>query len=301
MVKINKKIFNLLSLASLLTMIGVFFVLPSSSHASVSGIFKYTAIARNARIDGCAKACPARLVIPSSIKINSKVNLKVTSIGEDAFDNKKLTSVIISEGVTSIGSYAFQFNQISSIVLPRSLKIIGGAAFFTNKLSRANIPSGVTSIGGRAFSANQLQSIKIPPSVTEIIQDSFYNNRLVSADIPSSVKSIGANAFSHNKLRSIILPPLLTNIEDGVLSNNSLTKIAIPSGVTGIGSYPFSSNPNLSELTFLGNAPSLDAVSFNAFFGIATNAQVYRSKILTGFGANGDLWAGLTVAEPPVS
>jgi len=79
----------------------------------------------------------------------------VTSIGEGAFRNGGLGSIIIPEGVTEIKDYTFE-----------------GCGF----LSSVVIPEGVTYIGRYAFNGcNSLISIIIPVSVTRIENYAFYN------------------------------------------------------------------------------------------------------------------------------
>ena len=54
--------------------------------------------------------------IPPSIR-----NLPVTTIGEEAFAGKKLTSVTIPDSVTSIGSSAFSGNQLTSVTIGKNV------------------------------------------------------------------------------------------------------------------------------------------------------------------------------------
>jgi len=53
----------------------------------------------------------------------------VTTIGDNAFYNCKLTSVIIPNSVTSIGLSAFGDSGLTSITIPDSVTSIGGGAF----------------------------------------------------------------------------------------------------------------------------------------------------------------------------
>ena len=89
------------------------------------------------------------------LKIPSDLNgYVVTEIGSDAFKNqRKLSKVIIPEGVTAIGSKAFSgCDGIESVRLPSSLTSIGNKAFSNCKqLRTVTIPVSVAQIGDNPF------------------------------------------------------------------------------------------------------------------------------------------------------
>lgn len=64
------------------------------------------------------------VVIPEKIK-----GVLVKEIGQRAFGAKKLTSVVIQEGVETIGQGAFMGNLLTSIKLPSTVKKIDNMAF----------------------------------------------------------------------------------------------------------------------------------------------------------------------------
>ena len=100
----------------------------------------------------------------------SNITYTVTAIGYRAFHKKGLTKVIFADqsDVTRIGEDAFWENQLTSVVIPENLTSLGQRAFGTNKLTEVTIPEGVTSIPQWAFAANQLTNVTIPANVESI-------------------------------------------------------------------------------------------------------------------------------------
>ncbi|MCL2440595.1 MAG: leucine-rich repeat domain-containing protein [Treponema sp.] len=103
----------------------------------------------------------------TSIEIPSHINgIPVTIIGEGAFRNKNLTSVVIPDTVLTIEPHAFADNDITSIVIPDSVQTIGEMAFVRNeRLSSVIFGAGLISIGEDAFSLCPLRYVVIPANV----------------------------------------------------------------------------------------------------------------------------------------
>lgn len=106
-------------------------------------------------------------------------------------------NTIIPNSVTSIGQYAFHEIRLTSITIPNSVRSIGSWAFHScRSLTSISIPNGVTSIDVAAFyGCERLTSITIPNSVTEIRQSAFYN---CSADVicyATNVPNTASDAF----------------------------------------------------------------------------------------------------------
>ena len=158
---------------------------------------------------------------------------------------KKITTVVIENGVTSIGEYAFhECRSLTSVIIPNSATSIGKSAFgYCSDLTSVTIPTSVTSIGEYTFvHCRSLTSVTIPNSVTSIGGNAFSNcNNLASVIIPNSVTFIGGYAFSDcSNLTSVIIPNSVTSIENGVFRNcSNLTSVTIPNSVTSIGINAF--------------------------------------------------------------
>ena len=153
----------------------------------------------------------------------------VTSIGEYAFYDCPLTSIVIGNGVISIGDNAFSNIRLTSIIIPDSVTSIGEYAFYDCPLTSVVIGNGVTNIGDFAFKGcNDLTSIEVAQG--NIAYDSRYNcnaiietatNTLIcgcqNTIIPNSVKSIEKMAFAGCNLTSIIIPDSVMGIATGGL------------------------------------------------------------------------------------
>ena len=200
--------------------------------------------------------CSDSIAIPATIG-----RVPVKSIGDNAFKNKSITSVVIPNSVTSIGNFAFYENKLTSVTIPNSVTSIGNFAFYENKLTSVTIPNSVTSIGDQAFAYNQLTSVTIPNSVTSIGDSVFMNNKLTSLTLPNSVTSIGSSAFYNNQLTSVTLPNSVTSIGVSAFAHNQLTSLTLPNAVTSIGTEAFSYN-QLTSVTIPNSVTSIGAQAF---------------------------------------
>lgn len=112
------------------------------------------------------------------VVIPQKINgIKVTSIGERAFEMKSITAVIIPDTVNYIENWAFCNNSLSSLVIPDSVIFIGDVAFMYNYITDLKIGNSVAYIGGAAFNSSlDIEELIIPDSVTYIGGNCFYDS-----------------------------------------------------------------------------------------------------------------------------
>lgn len=163
----------------------------------------------------------------------------------DGTDIKKLTELVIPNGVKRIGEAAFcDCSNLTSVTIPGSVMSIGESTFQScYKLTSVTISNGVTSIGDFAFRCC---------------------DNLASLSIPNSVTSIGNGAFTLCvSLTGVNIPYGVTSIENWTFSDcRNLTSVSIPSSVTSIGSGAFS------------RCNKLESVHFNV-----TWSQWYKMKV----------------------
>lgn len=164
----------------------------------------------------------------------------VTTIGNNAFYQSELTSVVISFGVTTISWDVFVgSNKLTYIEIPDSVTSIGASAFSQcDNLKEVKLGNGLTKLADGLFAlCPALESIEIPDSVTEIEKTVFSGcSSLKNITLPSGLTSIGNTAFGRTALESITLPSGVTNLGRWVFRECfNLRSVTIPSSVTAVG------------------------------------------------------------------
>ena len=241
----------------------------------------------------------------------------VTAIGENAFRESGIVSLIAPQTVTMIGHGAFSYcSSLTSLTIPQVTSIGIDAFYYCSALTSVTIPQA-TSIGDYAFyGCYSLASVNLPqataigdyafsncssltsltiPQVTSIGSDAFYYcSALTSVTIPQ-VTSIGGYAFSDcNSLTSVIAPAAQTIGDSAFFYCPSLTSVTIPQA-TSIGDSAFSECDVLTSVRMGQNAP---AEAADVFAEIDPPPNVYvTDPQATGWGAT---WNGAPVVRPPL-
>ena len=188
------------------------------------------------------------------------------TIGDYAFQNSGLTSIVFNEGLQSIGSYSFSNSDgLTTLSFPASLQTLGNSAFAEcRSLSSISFSEGLKSIGNSAFfKCYNLASIHFPASLESIGDMAFdYCYDLCSLSFPANLKTIGNNAFGgcSSLVLTGSLPDGLQTIGSNAFNRSSVSgysktckiDITIPATITSIGDNPFPAN---SIVRFLATTP----------------------------------------------
>ncbi len=262
-----------------------------------------------ANINGYAVVNIGDSAFASGNLTNISIPIGVTNIGNHAFDGcEGLASINLPTGLTGIGQYAFYGSlQGANVTIPNSMTSIGDYAFAYSGISGVTIPNSVTNIGDFAFSPSGLTSATIPGSVkkigyaaykfctgltglvisngvTTINDQAFYQcESLTSITLPDSLTYLGAGAFQATAIAHLVIPKNVTTIDAGAFSECFLlADVVLPASVTSLGGQAFFSCPNLTSVTFLGNAPVIQPDWFTAFVPLT----VYYYYGASGWGTN---------------
>ena len=240
------------------------------------------------------------IIIPEVVEYEG-LEYHVTSIGDDAFREQEITSVIIPNSVISIGEEAFAYNYyLASITIGTGVTSIGIRAFGYNALTSVVIPESVVSIGRYAFeNCGNLQSINIPETVTDISLEAFngctslpvidniryadsYLVGVVDATfsgytIQEGTRYIACNAFKDCKsLSAITIPESVTAIGQHAFSGcTKLTSVTIPANVSYLESSIFAGCENMESITIERETPATLEFSWATPFGAMNACPIY--------------------------
>ena len=182
------------------------------------------------------------LVIPETL-----YSLRVTTIGDEAFQNKGLTSVVIPNTVITIGNYAFSFdyrlsgteNNITEVIIPNSVTEIGWSAFDGCRITRLSLGTGIQSINSYAFTGNKIQELTLPASLRTTGGYAFSDNQIKSLTIPNGVTLVGFRAFMDNPIETLVIPVSLAArrtdttglYPEAFNAYNTLTHVTLPANM----------------------------------------------------------------------
>lgn len=149
------------------------------------------------------------VVIPATYE-----NLPVTVVGNGAFMDTKIKSVVLPEGITTIEEMAFRgCHSLESVTIPSTVTDLGRGAFSDcQKLDNIVIPAGVVDLMPGVFAAcHSLKNVTLPEGLLTIGDQAFeWCYALEQITIPETVATIGMSAFTEcRSLKELRLPDSL--------------------------------------------------------------------------------------------
>ena len=175
------------------------------------------------------------VVIPATVK----------TIGKCAFYHyRKLSHVVIPDGVTTIENNTFSYSGIKSVDFPKSVTTIKDAAFaYCDSLVTIQWPENITEMGDRVFqSCKNLTTVILPDHLKMIGSEAFDGcTSLSTVVLPAELSAIHYRSFRGcSNLTSIEWPENLATIGEDAFRSTGLTSIQLPDHVNSIGSTAFS-------------------------------------------------------------
>lgn len=238
------------------------------------------------RVVGMEKLNAQSVEIPAYYK-----DKPVTSVGQDAFSNKRINYLTVPSTVTEIAQSAFSACDLEKVTFEgdSQLQTIGEFAFSSNKFTEITIPATVTSIGDCAFMFTPIQKVYYNGTVDKWCNIEFgdweanpmaANNQGYDkmGDSHFYVKQNGA----WTELTEIEIPQGTTKVGDYVFFGfNNVTSVVIPDSVTEIGEI-FFANDNLKSLTlpFVGNGTN--STEFCCIFSGGDNPNTLNVDVTGG-------------------
>lgn len=194
------------------------------------------------------------------------------------YQSRKLSNVMIPEGIEEIGEFSFARSVLESITLPESLKEISYGAFYhCDNLKQVSLPAGIRNIGPKAFShtawvnsflkgeisdnsdflisggvlvayRGNADKVIVPEGVTVIAAEAFMNHKEINkVELPQSLLVIGEGAFEGcSNLGQLSLNGSVEEIKDRAFAGCNLSKVRLPKSVVKLGIRAFDDTVKVS-------------------------------------------------------
>ncbi|MGN0581585.1 MAG: leucine-rich repeat protein [Oscillospiraceae bacterium] len=277
-----------------------------------------------------------KIKFPSGYTLQTlKISDKVKTIGEAAFMDSGLTSLIfddnsslnvispnafkkceqlenldLPDSVTEIGKEAFaNLESVKTIKLGNSVTSIGISAFTNCKANETTefiIPKTVTSIGENAFNCIEMQNAKmiikgVSDSSDNSIGENIFNNaKFKSLELGENVRIVGANAFSsttfNNNSSSLTLGDSVKEIQNAAFKGCGFTEKLNLNKVEKIGDEAFMNCSHFKYgLTIPETVESIGQEAFNGFASSVTDDNTGKLIVKGGSYVSSDVSSDKTV------
>lgn len=217
-------------------------------------------------------------------------------IGTDA--DVVIPGEIEGKPVVYIGDYAFKDTNVETVIIPDSVTGIKTAFFACKSLKKVELPDSVTHIASMAFlDCTSLKEINMPKNLLSIGEYAFSKTALVEVTIPKLAK-IEKGAFEHiSTLKTVIFEEGYEQIGSYLgefAFCNALEKVVVPASATKFLIDTFAYCPNLKTIDFSGNAPESE-LSFLSYEFSLKDITIYYNKGTTGWDA--PVWQKYNLVE----
>jgi hypothetical protein len=198
------------------------------------------------------------VVIPSSVvEPQFTENYTVIGIGNRAFRNAGINSVVLSNTIMNIKNEAFELNNLTTVTLPASVTTIGNEAFQDNPLTEIISQAvGEPTLGTNSIRNRGDISLTVPNGS----ETAYANGGWTGFFTVNGIPSVGAD-FSVDGLNYRI-------------NGNSPNTVEIRSGGTGIVDLVLPSTITKSTISF-----TVTAIGFRAFRGRSLNSVVLPANV----------------------
>ncbi len=250
----------------------------------ISGSHPYFAVRNNALI---RKSDMTLLKYIGREKGPYEIEKGITTIGQSAFDNGSVTSVVIPDSVTVIEDHAFSYTEdLKEVTIPDSVTFFGTQVFFRSGITALKIPAGLTDFGDGCFDwCFNLKSVEVDPAnpVYEMRDNLlvgkkdktllyYLDNGKDTLEIPEGIEAIQDSAFTGNKtLKEIIIPDTVKTIHRAFFECTALKSIRLPEGMKVIETLAFAHCRLLKSITV---PESVKSIHSDAFYDCVTLAEV---------------------------
>lgn len=225
--------------------------------------------------------CSSLATVTLGTQERSSSSLK--TIGDYAFAETAVKSVVLPDGVSTLGNYAFnKCASLATVSLGNSLTAIGDYAFSDcEKLESVTFGSALETIGERAFFKVKISSLVLPATVRTIGDWAFYNNPLTTITFNDGLQSIGSRAFYGVSVQTLNIPNSVTELGGYAFSGcKSLETVTIGTGVTKISDYAFNTCSALTQISY----PSVIEIGASAFKGCSSLTDLPLTDKITSLG-----------------
>lgn len=211
------------------------------------------------------------IVIPETLKVGNK-SYTVTSIGKQAFNSTRITSLKLPPTIKEIKQGAFQMcYELGSVELNEGLEKLGYAVFNnTRALEHITIPGSINTITFNSFSSSGLKSVTVNSGVEKIEAAFTMCKNLTSISLPETLIELDGTFENCTSLSDIKLPSSLRTIGWHTFASTGITDLVINEGLETLGMQSLgmmNGNHNadytLKTITLPSTIKSVDAMAFN--------------------------------------